>query len=98
MKLAHSPSPAVAHRRRDLPDLVNSAGLTGGPVVGDGTWLSIGEVLARLRAAGFSESESTVRRMIDEGALDSYRTERGGHRRIKAESVAELIRRRTEGE
>ncbi|MEU5950532.1 helix-turn-helix domain-containing protein [Micromonospora sp. NPDC047465] len=98
MKLAHAPSPAVAYRGGDLPDLVNSAGLTGGPVVGDGTWLAIGEVIARLRAAGFSESESTVRRMIDDGTLESYRTERGGHRRIKAESVADLIRRRAEGQ
>lgn len=67
-------------------------------MVGDGAWLSIGEVLARLRAAGFSESESTVRRMIDEGVLDSYRTERGGHRRIKAESVTALIQKRSAGQ
>ncbi|WKU03771.1 excisionase family DNA-binding protein [Micromonospora sp. HUAS LYJ1] len=55
-------------------------------------------MLARLRAAGFSESESTVRRMIDEGVLDSYRTERGGHRRIKAESVTALIQKRSAGQ
>ena len=63
-------------------------------MVGDGTWLTIGEVLARFRAAGFGESESTVRRMIDDGALESYRTERGGHRRVRAASVDEFIRRR----
>lgn len=63
-------------------------------MVGDGTWLTIGEVLARLREAGYSESESTVRRMIDEGAVESYRTERGGHRRIRARSVDDLIQRR----
>ncbi|MGJ3228937.1 excisionase family DNA-binding protein [Micromonospora aurantiaca (nom. illeg.)] len=97
MNIAHAPGPAVAPCRRDLPDLSNSAVLTGGPVVGDGTWLSIGEVIAQLRAAGFSESESTIRRMIDEGALESYRTERGGHRRIKAESVSALISRRNSG-
>ncbi|MBM0274155.1 helix-turn-helix domain-containing protein [Micromonospora sp. STR1s_6] len=51
-------------------------------------------MIARLRAAGFSESESTVRRMIDDGDLESYRTERGGHRRVKAQSVESLIQRR----
>lgn len=86
------------HRALRLPDLVNSTGLTGGPVVGDGTWLSTGEVIDRLRAAGFTESESTVRRMIDvladSGELNSYRTEPGGHRRIKATDIDNLIRRR----
>lgn len=68
---------------------------SGGPVVGDGTWLTIGEVLARLRAAGYTESESTVRRMIDEGAVESYRIERGGHhRRIRAASVDQFIAQR----
>ena len=62
-------------------------------MVGDGTWLTIGEVIARLRAAGFTESESTVRRMIDDGVLVSRRTERGGHRRVTAASAGELIRR-----
>jgi excisionase family DNA binding protein len=67
-------------------------------MVGDGTWLSLGEVLAMLREAGFTESESTIRRMIDDGEIESYRVERGGkrrgHRRIKASSVDELVRRR----
>lgn len=63
-------------------------------MVGDGTWLTIGEVLARLRAAGYHESESTVRRMIDTGSVESYRTEPGGHRRIRAASVDALITRR----
>jgi excisionase family DNA binding protein len=67
-------------------------------VVVDGTWLTIGEVIAALRAAGYTESESTVRRMIDDGELESYRTERGGHRRVKATAVAGLIeQRRTPG-
>ena len=60
-------------------------------MVGDGTWLTIGEVLAKLRAAGYTDSESTVRRMIDDGLLASHRTMRGGHRRVKASSVDELI-------
>lgn len=63
-------------------------------MVGDGTWLTIGEVITRLRRAGYTESESTVRRMIDQGALESYRTERGGHRRVTAASVAALVARR----
>lgn len=58
-----------------------------------GEWLAIGEVIARLRAAGFTESESTVRRMIDDGELSAYRTRRG-HRRIDAGSVDALIARR----
>ncbi len=69
-------------------------------MVGDGTWLSLGEVLQRLRAAGFADSESTVRRAIDSGELASYRQPgrgaRPGHRRIKASSVEEMIRRRNE--
>ena len=76
-----------------LTDLVQLADLTGGRVA-DETWLTIGEVLTRLRAAGFTESESTVRRMIDDGEVKSYRTKRGGHRRIDAASLAALIRRR----
>ncbi len=57
-------------------------------------WLTIGEVLTRLRAAGFPESESTVRRMIDDGEVKSYRTERGGHRRVDPASLDALIGRR----
>ncbi|WP_346536924.1 helix-turn-helix domain-containing protein [Micromonospora sp. DPT] len=79
-----------------LPDLVNSTGLAGGTVVGDGTWLTIGEVLAKLREAGFTDSESTVRRMIDDGQLKSHRTERGGHRRVRATSVEDLIASRNQ--
>ncbi|MEV6693349.1 helix-turn-helix domain-containing protein [Micromonospora sp. NPDC051196] len=94
MRRAHQTRPAIGLPGVRLPDLVHSTGLIGGPVVGDGIWLALGEVLARLRAAGFSESESTVRRMIDDGTLESYRTERGGHRRIRASSVDELIDRR----
>jgi hypothetical protein len=32
--------------------------------------------------------------MIDDGDLDSYRAERGGHRRVTAQSVESLIQRR----
>jgi excisionase family DNA binding protein len=87
-------------QRAGLEDLPQLTDLTGGDVPGDSTWLTFGETLARLRAAGFTESESTVRRMIDDGEIESYRTERGpnrrGHRRIKAESVDALIRRRND--
>jgi excisionase family DNA binding protein len=65
-------------------------------------WLTLGEVLARLREAGYSDSESTVRRMVDDGELESYRQPGGssgrGHRRIKSESVDALIRRRQRGD
>lgn len=66
-------------------------------MVGDGTWLTIGEVLAKLRAEGFTDSESTVRRMIDDGLLRSHRTGKG-HRRVKATSVDELIASRNQPE
>jgi excisionase family DNA binding protein len=56
-------------------------------------WLTIGEALARLRAEGFTESESTIRRMVDDGEVESYRTRRG-HRRVDAASLAALIARR----
>lgn len=61
-------------------------------MVGDGKYLRISEVIARLREAGFPESESTVRRMIDLGELEAYRGGRpGSHRRVTAESVEAWI-------
>jgi hypothetical protein len=56
-------------------------------VVGaDGKWLSIGEVVDRFRAAGYSEHEQTIRRIIDTliaaGKLEHYRTEVGRYRRL----------------
>ncbi|MEV7267035.1 NUDIX hydrolase [Micromonospora aurantiaca] len=63
-------------------------------MAGDGTWLTLGEVIARYRAAGFHDAESTIRREIDDlvntGALASYRT-RGKHRRVEAAGVDRLI-------
>ena len=67
-------------------------------MVGDGKYLSTGEVVEELRAAGYDDSESTVRRLIDAGVLKAYRTETGGHRRVLATSVADLLRRRAAGE
>ena len=67
-------------------------------MVGDGRWLSTGEVVDRLRAAGYNESEQTVRRLIDAGWLESYRTEGGGHRRVSAKSVDGLIAARQRGD
>ncbi|MGC5033101.1 NUDIX hydrolase [Micromonospora sp. DT229] len=70
-------------------------------MAGDGTWLTLGEVIARYRAAGFHDAESTIRREIDDlvtsGSLDSYRT-RGGHRRVAAAGVDRLIARRRGGD
>lgn len=58
-------------------------------VVGDGTWLSVGEV-----ADSLGISVSTVRRYVADGRLDQpVRTKRlpgGGHRRIHKDSVARL--------
>lgn len=63
-------------------------------MAGDGTWLTIGEVIARFRAAGLPDSESTIRREVDDavaaGRLDYYRT-RGGHRRVRAIGIDKLL-------
>lgn len=53
-------------------------------VVGDGTWLSVGEAAERLRVGA-----ETVRRAIDSGRLTAGRTP-GGHRRVSAASVERL--------
>jgi DNA-binding transcriptional regulator PaaX len=59
-------------------------------VVGDGTWLSMGEVVQLYRDAGFPESETTIRIEIDRaitvGEVESYRTT-GRFRRMKASDV-----------
>ncbi|MEU1240016.1 NUDIX hydrolase [Micromonospora parva] len=97
MTTADEVRPVVAWRLPDLRDLVNSTGL-GGLVAGDGTWLTLGEVIARFRAAGFSDSESTIRREVDDlvaaGTLDSYLT-RGRHRRVSAAGIATHLLSRT---
>lgn len=62
-------------------------------MVGDGTYLSVNEVMALT-----GDSESTVWRLYDDGVLDGFLTYRGGHRRIRASSVLELLRRRHEAE
>ena len=73
----------------------------GVTVADDATWLSLGEVVARFRAAGYSDSESTIRRLIDDGEIESYRVERRGggrgHRRMRAASVDTLLDRRRRG-
>jgi len=79
----------------DLPELANLIRDRGWrPVVGDGRYLRIAEVVALLREAGYSDSESTVRRMCDDGTLQTYRLSRQGHRRVLASSVRDLIERR----
>lgn len=61
------------------------AGRAGGAVVGDGTWLTVSETVARL---GGIVGEQTVRRMCADGTLESVRLGgSSGHRRILASSV-----------
>ncbi|MEU4640804.1 NUDIX hydrolase [Micromonospora sp. NPDC023814] len=80
--------------------MVNSTGL-GGLVVGDGRWLTLGEVIANFRAEGFSDSESTIRREVDDliaaGKLDSYLT-RGRHRRISASGIRGYLQTRKQAD
>ncbi len=64
-------------------------------MVGDGTWLSVAEAVARLREAGYDDSPQTVRRLMAAGILRGRLTELGRHRRIEPKSVDELIERRT---
>lgn len=54
-------------------------------VVGDGTWLTVSEAVARLQGL---VAEQTVRRLCDDGTLDCARIGGPtGHRRIRATSV-----------
>jgi hypothetical protein len=58
-------------------------------------WLSLGEVVDRIRAAGYDDSRQTVRRLIDAGQFgQTYRTEAGGHRKVQESAVEEFLRRR----
>lgn len=70
-------------------------------MAGDGTWLTLGEVIAQYRAEGFADSESTIRREVDDliaaGHLDSYLT-RGRHRRVRAAGVAAHLAKRKQAE
>lgn len=63
-------------------------------MVGDGTWLSTGEVVDRYRVAGYADSESTIRRELDDaiarGEIEVYRT-RGQYRRVRASDVRAFI-------
>lgn len=63
-------------------------------LIADGTWLSIGEVVARYRAAGYPDHVQTIRREIDAaisaGEVEHYRT-RGRFRRVRAADVDALI-------
>lgn len=60
-------------------------------MVGDGTWLTVGEAAVRLRAG-----VDAVRRAVEAGDLVAGRTP-GGHRRILAESV-EALRQKLYGD
>lgn len=79
-----------------LPGLVNSTDPLGGvvAVVGDGTWLKLSEVIAKFRAAGFADSESTIRRMMDDGVFGPLDVTHGRHRRARAAKVEEYLKRR----
>lgn len=61
-----------------------------------GPWLTVNETVERFRAAGYPDSPQTIRRLVDEGKLVSYRTEEGGHRRVSAASVDDFLRARRE--
>lgn len=59
-------------------------------VVGDGTWLTVGEAVSRLEGLA---SDQTVRRWCADGTLESIRLGGAtGHRRIKAASVDAKLR------
>lgn len=63
------------------------------------THLTVVEIVERLRAAGYDDSPQTVRRLIDAGkfgpeGVDWYRTERGGHRKVRQAAVDAAIKRR----
>lgn len=61
-------------------------------VVGDGTWLTVGEAAKLLRV-----DVGAVRRAVDAGKLVAGRTP-GGHRRVSAESVERMRRELYPGE
>lgn len=63
-------------------------------MVGDGTWLNLGEVMRRYRAAGLADGESTIRRAIDDGELGDVSATPGGHRRVRAQKVDAYIQKR----
>lgn len=65
-------------------------------------YLSLGEVVDLLRAAGYPDSRQTVRRAIDRGTYGAegdawYRTETG-QRKVKRGHVEALIARRQGGQ
>lgn len=80
------------------------AGLAALETLGDDVsakpgYLTVNQVRTRLLDAGYTDSGSTIRRLLDEGAFgpegeDWYRTERGGYRMISAAAVDRLIGRR----
>lgn len=62
-------------------------------------WLTVHEVVERLREAGYRDSAMTVRRMVDDGEFgqqgkDWYRTERGKYRMVAVTAVQALVSRR----
>lgn len=63
-------------------------------VVGDGTWLKLSEVIARFRDAGLADSESTIRRMMDDGVFGPLDVTHGRHRRARAAKVEAYLTER----
>lgn len=67
----------------------------------DDEYLTLGDVVNRLRAAGYPDSRQTVRRAIDRGTygaegIDWYRTETG-YRMVRSLAVDAVIARRRRG-
>jgi hypothetical protein len=66
---------------------------------GERRWLTINQVVERLRAAGYDDTGATIRRMVDAGDFGKegegwYRTERGKYRMVAPAVVDALIARR----
>lgn len=62
-------------------------------------WLTVTEVQARLKAAGYPDSLATIRRAVDAGKYGPqgdawYKTEGGSYRMVSTEAVDALIARR----
>lgn len=69
--------------------------------MGDAPYLRIAEVRARLAAAGYPDSDDTIRRAVDRGTYgvqgqDWYRSE-SGYRYVSSSAVDAVIARRRAG-
>lgn len=62
-------------------------------VRGDG-WLQVGEVVDAFREAGWGDSASTIRRLIDKGHFGETWVSESGYRHVSAASVALFLSKR----